>query len=95
MNEFVILAADTSAHAPGWGKLGALLLTGGAFLLVMKVWERAKARKNGEVVDPFSREAEFGTQPEESQVSAPVEPTKEGAERGPKRGFKFPWKGGK
>jgi len=95
MNSITLLAADASAHAPGWGKLGALVLTGGGFLLVMKILERIKAKKEGKIVDPFSREAEFGTQPENSQVTPPTEALKEAPERGPKRGFRLPWKGGK
>lgn len=95
MHSITLLAADASAHAPGWGKLGALILTGGGFLLVMKILERIKAKKAGEIVDPFSSEAPSAPDAENPQVTPSTEAPKEAPERGPKRGFRFPWKGGK
>ena len=92
MDMITLLAASDSAHAPGWGKLTALLLTGGSFLLVMKVWERVKAAKSGAKVNPFSREADFGTLDEKSQVTPPADTPEEAPEEGSGKGSRWGWR---
>lgn len=91
----VYLAADEASKEPSAAKFFAMVLAIGGFLFAAKVYDRYKATKDGSKIDPFSPEADFGTQPEEAQVTAPTEEPTEAPERGPKRGFRFPWKGGK
>lgn len=67
----ITLAVPVSATEPGWGKLIAILVAVGLFLVFRAVHTRVKRVRDGAEVNPFS--SEDGQTPEttQAQVSTP------------------------
>lgn len=91
MTTITLLATARDTTEPGMAKFLAMALALGGFLLAVKVYGRIKDAQDGKKVNPFSREADFGTLDDKSQVTPPTDTPKEAPEEGSGKGSRWGW----
>jgi hypothetical protein len=84
----ITLAIPASATEPGWGKLAAIFVAVGVFLVFRAVHTRVKRVRDGAEVNPFSSEGAQAGEITETQVSTPSGKTGTAPGKGVRKWFR-------